>query len=252
MGKYSIPDSDVKRYTDYLDKIKSLFQDDDCLQYYVVKNDELLELKKEIDERHKDIMEEEIYTLYIFKHISEYLCIVNEQFTITINNNPLTLLGAGYLHVRDTSIISGQKIDTSVLHREFSIWDVSRKYNMLYYHKIENCDLDISGTGIGFIDKNGNKQYFILPAFEGLMIIMRDKCMIHNTPNIEPIDPKKPITRILMRDYIGSPLEVSYFDQEKYIDEFEELIKKGIVKVNTIHTEFPGGNYSNIHFYHCY
>ena len=63
MGKYSIPDSDVKRYTDYLDKIKSLFQDDDCLQYYVVKNDELLELKKEIDERHKDIMEEEIYTL---------------------------------------------------------------------------------------------------------------------------------------------------------------------------------------------
>ena len=81
---------------------------------------------------------------------------------------------------------------------------------------------------------------------------MRDKCMIHNTPDIKPICPDEPITRILMRDYIGSPLEVSYFDQEEYIDEFEELIKKGIVKVNTIHTEFPGGNYSNIHFYHCY
>jgi hypothetical protein len=53
-----------------------------------------------------------------------------------------------------------------------------------------------------------------------------------------------------MRDYIGETFEVSYFDEQKNINEFEELIKNGIV--NTIHTEFPGGNYSNIHFYHCY
>jgi hypothetical protein len=251
MGQYSIPDSDVKRYTDYLDKIKSLFQDEDCLQYYIVKKYELLELKKEVDEKlnileieknqGKYSLAEQIYP----KEIVEYLCILNEHFTF--DNS---IKWGGWLHLRDASIISGKKIGSSVLHREFNMWDASSKYNMLYYHKIKNCNLDISGTGIGFIDKFGKKQYFILPAFEGLMIILRDKCMVHNTPNIVPIDLEKPITRILMRDYIGIILEESYFDERKNIDEFEELIKNGMVK--TIYTQFSGGNYSNIHFYHCY
>jgi len=243
MGQYSIPDSDVKRYTDYLDKIRCLFQDEDCLQYYVVKNDELLEIKKEI-EKNQNINQ-------MFIRDGNYTKILHKNFTRKeivehkgMPHRKIINIYPEHMNMKNTS--------SPKLHRDFEKFSAPNKYNMLYYHKIENCDPDISGTGIGFIDTNGNKQYFILPAFEGLMIIMRDKCMVHNTPNIEPIDPKKPITRILMRDYIGSPLEVSYFDEQKNKDEFEELIKNGIVKVNTIYTEFPGGNHSNIHFYHCY
>lgn len=189
---------------DKLLKIKESLSstDDNCFQYYFVKDDELRYLKADINQ----ISKKNLSDLNYWHNFPKFL---EEEFNELIDSNFNFIDGlkasteSTPLSLKNI-IIKGDEHNASYeLHQDFNNFFEKYMFNILYYYKIDNCDLDQCGTGIVFIDKNGKRRYEILPVYPGLIIVLRDKCMFHHTPNIKPINEHKPIIRTMIRKYVG-------------------------------------------------
>lgn len=178
------------------------FTDDNCLQYYFVKDQDLPLLKAKINEipkkKFNDLnFRENISTVEIEQEFNKLL---DSKFTFI---DGLNATDSTDLQLRNI-LINGDKHNASYdLHQDFNKHYEKFMFNILYYYNIDNCKLDECGTGIVFIDKKGRKRYEILPVYPGLILVLRDKCMFHHTPNIKPYDDEKPIIRTLLRKYVG-------------------------------------------------
>jgi hypothetical protein len=177
--------------------------DDNCFQYYFVKKNELLLLKQEINK----IPKEKFNDLHFDQDITSDK--VEKEFNdlIDCNFNFIDGLNANgestKLQIRNIIINKDEHNASYILHQDFNNQCEKHMFNILYYVNIVNCDLLHCGTGIVFIDKHGKRQYDILPVYPGLIIVLRDKCMFHHTPKLEPQDKGKPIIRTLIRKYVG-------------------------------------------------
>jgi len=255
-----IDEVDMARYTKFFETIKGMLPDGQyCLQYYFVKRDELPLLKKQLDEKQKENKDDNNFIMKLAeqKKIDDYgysenrtsLPVPEEYIKYKqIEKEFADLLIKQLILPHDIKhtdlerrliIISDKDEDVfnkpaPILHREFEPSQDKFTYLVLYCNKIKNCDSDTSGTGIGFIDKAGKKQYFILPMVEGLILVLRDKCIAHHTPNITPKDKGNPIYRELIRQYLGTVFEESIapsLHTPEGIEGFEKLIKSGDVNI---------------------
>jgi hypothetical protein len=189
-----------------LESIKDLISlsDDNCFQYYFVKDDELTLLKTKIHEIPKHKFSE----LKKLSYIDISTPKIEEEFNELIDSKfkfieGLTANESTDIQFRNIIINKDDHNASYGLHQEFNNFSERNMFSILYYFNIDNCDLSQCGTGIVFIDKFGKRRYEILPVYPGLIIVLRDKCMFHHTPNIKPIDESKPIIRTLIRKYIG-------------------------------------------------
>lgn len=177
--------------------------DDNCFQYYFVKETDLPLLKQKIN----DIPKEDFNNLSFYSDISTPE--IEDEFNELINSNFNFVEGLNAtnestrLQMRNIIINKDEHNASYVLHQDFNNAFEQNMFNILYYYNIDNCDLEQCGTGVVFIDKFGKRNYEILPVYPGLILVLRDKCMFHHTPNIEPTDKDKPIIRTLIRKYVG-------------------------------------------------
>ena len=182
-----------------LEEIKTLISatDTNCINYHFVQDDELPLLKQKMSEY--DFSKDRYIDLS--NVTDEYHKLMSDKFNF-INGKNL-----GRFDVRNIIINSDGSNNASLeLHQDFKSRAEDRfategVNNILYYYHVENCNYMTSGTGIFFIDNKGVRRYEILPIYPGLIVVLRDKCMFHNTPKITPIDPTKPIVRTIIRMY---------------------------------------------------
>ena len=87
--------------------------------------------------------------------------------------------------------------------------------NIIYYYKLENCKLDC-GTDIAFKKEDSSIEIIRLPVIEGLIISIKDDCVVHKSPVITLINPEKDSTRILIRT----------FSNITFSDDIKKKIKK--------------------------
>ena len=187
-----------------LESIKDLISlsDDNCFQYYFVKDDELTLLKTKIHEipKHKFSDIHSYIDISTPKIEKEFIELIDSKFKFV---EGLTADESTNLQLRNIIINRDDHNASYNLHQEFNNACERNMFSILYYFDIDNCDLSECGTGIVFIDKFGKRRYEILPVYPGLIIVLRDKCMFHHTPNIKPLDESKPIIRTLIRKYVG-------------------------------------------------
>lgn len=186
-------------------------EDSECkvpFEYCFVDETDLLLLKLLLNQKHLEEKESKKLERSLVHYnenepiVEEYKKFLKSKFSPTITS--LLDMKMVMLHRLNIYIDGMNKNTASDLHREFGPGSGDYAYNLIYYYKVENCDPMTSGTGVAFLDNTGKKHYLVLPAIEGLMIIVRDKCMLHHTPKLTALDSSQPIIRTLIRDYIGT------------------------------------------------
>lgn len=106
------------------------------------------------------------------------------------------------------------KVGSRNYHRDFHDPEKDRfaakgTWNIIAYQNLKNCDFKNAGTGLVYlINKtlpNGHKiklcQNIILPAFEGLVLAIKDNCFYHYTPKVM-VNPGESVERTLIRNYL--------------------------------------------------
>lgn len=106
-------------------------------------------------------------------------------------------------------------------------------WNVIAYQNLKNCNFKNAGTGLVYlqnrIDSSGRKiklcQNIVLPAFEGLVLAIKDNCFYHYTPNVI-INPGENVKRTLIRNYvIDTNINASGYELDH--DELQYLCTQG-------------------------
>ena len=129
-------------------------------------------------------------------------------------------------------------IGSSDYHRDFHNPEYDRfaskaTWNIIAYQNLKNCDLKNAGTGLIYLqNKNISEdrkiklcQNVILPAFEGLVLAIKDNCFYHYTPNVN-ISPGHNVERTLIRNYLVDT-NISEHGYELDHDELQYLCTQG-------------------------
>ena len=172
-----------------------------CIRYTVLPNDILNLLKKKVDHTQFSI------------NIPEYTNFIENTFFSGLK------FEKSVTQIRE--INSLRKINSQKLHREFQEPTehsqlLNYNYLVICYLKLDNCTPEDCGLGIQYTSKSNEIKTVILPAFEGIVFMVRDSCLYHFTPQLEPQNKSTPVIRILIRDYYrvnGYGFEESFFQK---------------------------------------
>ena len=174
-------------------------------------------------ERHKQL--NKLYTDSIIKNVF---------------NNDFQRYKISKYHIRSVVYNSEtySTIGSSDYHRDFSNPKTDRfapkgTWNIIAYQNLKNCDFKNAGTGLIYLqNKNVSEdrkiklcQNVILPAFEGLVLAIKDNCFYHYTPNVN-ISPGQNVERSLIRNYLVDST-ISKHGYELDHDELQYLCTRG-------------------------